>query len=164
VFFTEMEVVIRFPQIFDETIELEVSCNVESLAEQQLSWAARLYNSSLPQSLISVVEHLYIETGEEWRLDWDLLDNETEDRQWLELLRPFTSVKCLYITYGFEHRFARAMEGLVGERVTEVLPALQTLFLQNFYDKERFQKDFGPLADARQLSGHPLSISPWGEE
>ena len=156
VFFSETGVVINFPRTIDGALKLEVSGDE---TEQQLSWTARLCSSSLPQSLISVVEHLYIETEEEWKLNWLLLDDETENSQWLELLRPFTSVKCLYITYGFERLFARAMEGLIGERVTEVLPALQTIFLQNFYEKERIQKYFGPLAAARQLAGHPISFS-----
>ena len=127
VFFTESDVAIRFP---DGEIKLEFFCEETEVPEELLSWAARLCSSSLPRSLISVVEHLYIETGEEWTLEWDLLDHETENGQWLELLRPFTSVKCLHITYGFEYRFARAMEGLIGESVTEVLPALQTLFTE----------------------------------
>ena len=162
VFFSESDVAIRFPSKFDRAIKLEFSCEESEETEYQLLWAAGLCSSSLPRSLISVVEHLYIETEEEWRLDWELLDDETENDQWLELLRPFTSVKCLYITYGFESRIARAMEGLIGERVTEVLPALQTLLLETHsYDEERSQKEFGPLVAARQLSGHPIAISLW---
>ena len=162
VFFSESDVMIGFLRKFDEAMKLEFSCEESEDPEQYLSWVAGLCSSSLPRSLISVVEHLYIKTREEWRLDWELLDDETENDQWLELLRPFTSVKCLYITGGFEHLIARAMEELIGERVTEVLPALQTVCLHSdVYDEERFEKAFGPFVATRQLSGHPIAVSLW---
>jgi len=58
------------------------------------------------------------------------------------------------------------MNGRIGERVTEVLPALQTLFLQRYYynlDEKLVQKEFGPFIAARQLSGHPITISLWDD-
>ena len=162
VLFSKEDVVIRFPRTFDGAVRLEVSCEEPN---RQRLWMARLCSSSLPQSLISVVENLYIKTEEERKLDWMLLDDETEKSQWLELLRPFTSVKCLYIAYGFKRCLARAVEGLTGERVTEVFPALQTLFLEEdpFHDG-RFQEAIGPFVAARQLSGYPIVVSHWDEK
>jgi hypothetical protein len=162
VFISESDIMIKFPRKIDGATTLEFSYEK---SEQQLSWVARLCSSSLPRSLLSVVEHLYIETGDNCAPDWDLFDDETEDSQWLELLSPFTSVKSLYISYGFEHLIGPAMERLIRERVTEVLPALQTLFLESaYYDEERFQKEFGPFVAARQLSGHTIAVSLWDDD
>jgi hypothetical protein len=109
-----------------------------------------------------MVEHLYIQNGRfKFSLYWDGLDSETEKSQWLELLRPFSSVKCLYIPYAFEDGLVPVLQGLVGERVTEVLPALQTLFFQDLPENGRIQEAIEPFVAARQLSGHPIAVSHW---
>ncbi len=71
------------------------------------------------------MEHLYI---------WDSFlpprwQDDIEDGQWLEVLHPFTNVKFLYISRELTPFIAHALQELVGERVIEVLPALQILFL-----------------------------------
>jgi len=79
--------------------------------------------------------------------------------QWLELLRLFNTVKDLRLHKFVASRIAQSLRGLPVERVTEVLPALENVFIS---DLDPF---FGPVmeaisefADARQLSGHPVSI------
>ena len=153
------EVVIKLPRAFDGALELEVSCEEP---ERQLSWMARLCSSSLPPPLIPTLEYLYLISGE--LPYWADVEFELEDSLWLELLRPFTSVKYLYISYEFEHDLAPVLQGLVGEKVTEVLPALQTLFVQDFSKKGRFKEVIGSFVAARQLSGHPITVSHWDEE
>ena len=66
------------------------------------------------------MEHLYIH---EDRLS--VWQDDIENGQWPEVLRPFTAVKDL-----FTPRIAPALKELVGERATEVLPALRTLFFE----------------------------------
>jgi hypothetical protein len=54
--------------------------------------------------------------------------DDIENGLWLELLHPFTAVKNLYLSEKFATRIAPALQELVGDRTTEVLPALQIIF------------------------------------
>jgi hypothetical protein len=68
-------------------------------------------------------------------------------------------VKNLYISWGFTTIIASTLQELVGERVTEVLPALQTLFLEDPYsDPKELEEFFGRFIAARQRANHPISI------
>jgi hypothetical protein len=74
-----------------------------------------------------VVEHLYtIWEGHSNRQAEGYLENG----RWLELLQPFTAVKNLYIPMAFTPHIAPALQEIAGERVTDELPALQTLFVE----------------------------------
>ncbi len=53
------------------------------------------------------------------------------------------------------------LEELVGERATEVLPALQSLFLEELKPSEPVQKVIDKFVATRQLSNHPIVISHW---
>ena len=55
--------------------------------------------------------------------------DDIDNNLWLEVLRPFIAVKSLYISRASRLRIADALKMLVGESVTEVLRAPQTLFL-----------------------------------
>jgi hypothetical protein len=143
---------VKFAQAFDGALELAISCR---RPDWQLSSLAQLCSSSFPQAIISAVEHFYIHEGV-WTLPWD----DIESSQWLELLHPFTAVKDLYISPKFASNIAPALQELVGERVTEVLPALQTLFLEKLPSKP-VQEAIEKFVSARQLSGHPITVSRW---
>jgi hypothetical protein len=56
--------------------------------------------------------------------------DDVENTQWLELLDPFTALKNLYLTNGIAQRFCGALQEASGERATEVLPALCSLFVR----------------------------------
>jgi len=122
---------------------------------------AQVCSSSL--YLISSLEHLYIhETEYTFQPNWP--DN-IEDVQWLELLRPFTTVKTLYLSRDITSRIAPALQELVGERATEVLPALQSLFLEELHPLGRVQEAIDKFVAARQLSNHPtIVVSHWDKE
>jgi hypothetical protein len=132
-----------------------------------------------------MVEHLYIEAY------LDLWEDDIEKSQWLELLHPFTAVKDLHISQVLTPQIAHALQELVGERVTEVLPALHGLFLGTAKKRLRYdlvesdgdggddddnynddddkpdpsedsklvEESIGQFASARQLAGHPITIS-----
>jgi hypothetical protein len=102
----------------------------------QLSSIEQVCNLAL--SPLSTVEDLYVE-HEYSQLVWK--NDAIENTQWLELLGPFTAVKNLYLSKEFAPGIAVALKELVG--ITEVLLSLQNIFA------------------ARQLSGHPISISVW---
>jgi hypothetical protein len=152
--FSVKDVSITLPQIFHGVLKLAISC---SQSDWQLSSLAQVFSSSFLQALISMVEHLYIQSRS-FRLHWQ---DDIENSQWLELLQPFIAVKSLYMSRDFTPRIAPALKELVGERVTEVLPALQTLFLEEPLPSGTIQEAIGQFVAVRQLAGHPIAISPW---
>jgi hypothetical protein len=110
------------------------------------------------------LENLHIREDVFLQLGWQ---GETENAQWLELLHPFTAMKNLYLSKEFTPRIAPALQELVGERVVEILPALQRLFLEEVNPAGPVQEAIEKFVAARQLSGHPIVVSPyspWDEE
>jgi hypothetical protein len=85
--------------------------------------------------------------------------DDVESNQWLEVFHPFTAVKYLYIPSEFTPRIAPVLQGLVGERVADVLPALQTLFLEEPLPSGHVEEAIGQFVAARRLAGYPISIS-----
>jgi hypothetical protein len=84
-----------------------------------------------------------------------------EDIQWLGVLNQFTALKNLYLTRGIARRVCGALQGLSGERATEVLPALRNLFVDELWSFKHIQEAIRPFVAARQLSGHPVAIDHW---
>jgi hypothetical protein len=107
------------------------------------------------------LENLYICEDGYPRLRWQ---NDTENAQWLELLHPFAAVKNLYLSKEFTLLIAPALQELVGERVVEILPVLQGLFLEEVSPAGPVQEAIGQFVAARQLSGHPIAVSQWDKE
>jgi hypothetical protein len=101
---------------------VEISCGA---LEWQLSALAQVCNLSLPP--LSTVEDLYICENAGSRLNWDY---PMKSEEWLGLLKPFTSVKNLYLSDDLRQRIAPALRLLVGDRGTEVLPTLESIFLE----------------------------------
>ena len=135
---------------------IRISCREP---DWQLSSIAQVCNSSLPP--LSVVEDLHIK-HEYAQLAWK---NDTiENTLWLELLLPFTAVKNLYLAKDFAPGIAAALQDLVGGRITEVLPGLRNVFVQGTEPQGPFRERIGQFVAARQLSGHPVTISVWNEE
>jgi hypothetical protein len=138
--------------------------NTECMGEAQrrlpLDWQVssmeQICTSCLPPLL--TLEHLYIYENPHWREHWQ--DN-IENALWLELLHPFTSVKNLYISSDIARRIVPALQELVRGRLgraTEVLPALQYIFLE--------RQVTGPVEEGiqlvvavRQAIGHPIAVS-----
>ena len=58
-----------------------------------------------------------------------LWQDDAENTLWLELLRPFATVKNLYICEELVPRMAPALRELTGGRMTEVFPTLENIFL-----------------------------------
>ena len=150
------QAMITFPQPDDGKLYLEIR---RSLSDRQLFSLAQVCCSSFPQALISSVERLYIRKDAiACQPPWQ---EDIESSQWLELLHPFTAVKDLYIFRELVSRIAPTLKELVGERVAEVLPALQSLFLEETLPSESVQEGIRQFVDARQLSNHPVNVSRW---
>jgi len=93
-------------------------------------------------------------------LDPDQQD-DTENGQWLELLRPFIGVKVLYLSEEIVPSFAPALQEIVGDRVFDVLPALQGIFLEGLHPSGSVKEALDKFSDARQFSERPIVISHW---
>jgi hypothetical protein len=106
---------------------------------------------------LSKLEDLYISEELSWRPNWQ--DN-IENTLWLELLHPFTAVKNLYLSEEFARRIVPALLELVEGRMTEVLPALQTVFLEGLQTSGPVQEGIGQFVAMRQAS-HPIAVSRW---
>jgi hypothetical protein len=140
-------------------LKLEIEC---SESDWQLSMLAQICSSSLPP--MSSLEHLYIhenEVNESLKPSWQ---DDIENVQWLELLHPFSTVKAIYLSRDIAARIAPALGELVGARATEVLLALQSLFLEELHPSGPVQEAIDKFVAARQLSNHPIVVSHWNRK
>ena len=156
VFFNKDHVLIEFfppTQTSDIVLMLIVSC---SESDWQLSSPAQICTSSFPP--VYMVEHLYVD---EDRFSNQYWQDDIDNTQWLELFQPFTDVKNLYLSKKFVSCVATTLQDLTGERVTEVLPILESLFLEEFRPSGPVQEALGRFVDARRLSGHSITVSQW---
>ena len=122
---------------------------------------AKVFTLILPS--IYRVENLYIYRPRYLPLE---REDEVENGQWLEIFRLFRTVKNLYVTKEFARYIFPSLKKLVGERVADVLPALENFFLEQLqtpagWEPVHWQEAIGPFVAARQLSGHPVAISRW---
>ena len=145
---------------------IHISCREP---DRQLSSVKRVCNSALHP--LSTVEDLYIE-----RRYWDLVwkGDGIENTLWLQLLLPFTAVKNLYLSKEFALVISAALESRaaevpgpeehVGERITEVLPRLQEIFVEGLEALGSVPENIGRFVAMRRLSSHPIAISDWDND
>ena len=148
-----MTLLSTFPQSSDHSVQVDIRCPV---SEWQLSSLEQVCTSSLPP--VSTLGDLYIFEYQEDPPRWQ---DDVENTLWLELLRPFAAVKNLYLCKEFVPRIAPALQELVGGRTTEVLTTLENIFLEGFQPLEPQHEGIGKFVAARQLTSHPIAVSPW---
>ena len=134
----------------DRVLSLSISCRQ---SDWQLSSLAQVCGSIF----IPAIEHLYIQRSRDFPLSWP---DDIETGQWLELLHQLTAVKHLHISPEFTPHIAPTLQELAGGRATEVLPALQTLFLEGTLPSD-VQETIDKFVAARELAGHPIAVSRW---
>ena len=127
-------------------LTLRISCN-------WLDWQVLHLAQILSQSpiIVSNVDHLSIDEND-LQLDPDWEDS-VDDTDWLEFLHPFTAVKRLHGSKRLAGLIARTLDGVGGEMITEVLPALASLSL-----KDQPESSVENFLAARQISGHPVTF------
>ena len=79
--------------------------------------------------------------------------------QWWQLLLPFTAVGNLYLSKKSVQQIAVTLQNLFG--ITEVLPNLQTIFVEGLERSGPSQENIARLVAARRLSSHPIAIFDW---
>ena len=141
--------------------ELDVGILCRGL-DWQVSFLEQVFTSCLPP--LNMLEDLYFHDSEYSRSppesDWK---DSIENRQWPELFRSFIAVKNLYLSKEFASSIAPALQELVEGRTTDVLPALQNIFLKGLDSSGSFQESIGQLVAARQVANRPIGIFPWTE-
>jgi hypothetical protein len=131
-------------------LELEIPCSQSSW---QISAITHVCNSPLPP--LPTLERLGIYESRWIKPEWK--DNIV-NTQWLQLFHPFSSVKNLFLSEKVVQLVAPALQELTGGRVTEVLPALQNLFLRGPEPSETVQEAIGQFIDERKLSDCPVAV------
>ena len=107
------------------------------------------------------MERLYIDIESLSSLPrWDSED-DIENGQWLDLLRPFAVVKYLYFSWRIASHIVAALQELIGERVASVLPALESLLVERLDLSGPVQEAIGQFAAARQLASRPITVYHW---
>jgi len=104
---------------------------------------------------LPTLERLGIYESRHLRPRWQ---DDIVNTQWLQLFHPFSSVKNLFLSEKLVQLVAPALQELTGERVTEVLPALQNLFLHGAEPSEAVQEAIGQFIAKRQISDCPVAV------
>ena len=156
--FSDDKVVVALPSLPKKSqseLSLGISRNDESVGH--LSSLVQVCRSSFPA--LATVERLYIRRdGYLRRKPWV---DHIPDSHWVELLRLFTAVKSLYLSGEFVRCITLTLQGRVEELTTQVLPALQNLFLQGYRQWGPIGKATADFVTARQLSGQLIFVGSW---
>jgi len=138
-------------QAESKVLELGISCRP---SDWQLSSIAQVLRSSIPSfptlERLELREHL---EPQHWQ-------DDIENAQWLEILRPFASVRDLVLSGQLIQVVAPVLGDLIGESVAKELPALQNIFVEGVLPSGSlpWQKEIGQFITARQISGLPIAV------
>jgi hypothetical protein len=150
-------IVIKFSQKTETVNHTGLEIVISSTqTDWQLSSLAQICVWSLPH--LSTLERLDICDDRRSSPDWQ---DDMENDQWLELVQPFTAVKDLHLSKDVAQRVALALQELTGERVAEMLPVLQNLFLEEIQTSGPVHEAAGKFVAARQLNDHPVALQNW---
>ncbi len=106
--------------------------------------------------LIAGIEELYIGPYLAW-ISWE--DDDGDLLDWLNILRPFTSVESLYVSEMVGRQFSLILEEVakhmaVGGLVEEVLPALRVIQ----FESSHMEAPIEEFVAIRQRSGNPITV------
>jgi len=137
----------------DQTVERRtLVLSIKSGASDWQLWSlAQVCSSFLPP--LSTLECLYIREGSV-RPQWD---DDMENAQWLELLKPFSASKNLYLHKELVPRVGRALQELAEEPVGP-LPEVHNIFTLGSLPSETVRESFGKFVSQRELSGRPVAV------
>ena len=139
----------------DGVLEVGISCRE---LDWQVSFLEQVCTSSLPP--LSALEDLYIINHRSLRN----LGDDIESSSWLELLHPFTAVKNLYLSEANAPHIMPALQELVAGRVTEVLPTLQNVFIDELEPSGPVQEGLEKFVAAREFTSHPIAVFRWDRD
>jgi len=134
-------------------LALRIACNG---LEQQVSSLAQV--CSQLHSHVSRMELLDLEEQRSQRQHWQ---EDMDARQWLELFQTFTAVNTLRLATEAGSLAWRALQGLGAENVTEMLPALCDLYVEEHGEFPFIQEALNRFLSARKRSGHTVTVHLW---
>ena len=143
---------LRPTRTLDEKTCLKIPCKG---LDEQLSSMAQVSGSFFPSADMVEAFHIYAPRYLQWG------DDVENMQQWLEIFQPFIAVKNLYVSEKFVRCIALALQDLVGERVTDVLPALKGIFLETLQPSGPVHDAIWKFVAARQRIGHPVAVIIW---
>jgi hypothetical protein len=156
--FLDSAVRVEFPLQPSGYGELNVGISCKAL-DWQLSSLVEV--CSLLFRPLSTSKHLYIYERQPSLPD---SQDDFENTQWLDILRPFIAAKNLYVSEQFAPRIALVLQKLVEGGMTEVLPRLQNIFLEELRPSGPVHEGIEQFIDARRLSGHIITVFHWERE
>ena len=133
-----------------EKLKVRIPCRE---LDGQVSSMEQVCNSCLP--LLPTLD-LHIDGNRHYRQLWL---GHVESAPWLRLLHPFTSTKNLYLSEEIAQCIAPALQELVGVRATQVLPALQNIFLEESQRSGPVQARIQQFVTMRRATNHPIAVS-----
>ena len=80
---------------------------------------------------------------------------------WLELFRLFIALQSLYVSAELVAPVDAALQELTEGRTMEVLPALNTIFMEGLEPSGSVPEGIKSFIAARQLSDHPVAVQSW---
>ena len=160
--FSDERANVNFLSRTSQPTAMDIKLNVEIICrglDWQLSFVEQVCTSCFTS--LSMAEDLYIYrmrfSGQERR-------GKIENEHWVELLHPFTGVKKLCLSGGFARHIGPALQELVEGRTTEVLPTLENIYLEGLEPSGSVEEGIGQFVAARQVAGHPMTISHWANK
>ena len=141
------------PKFRHGDLSVEILCRG---LDWQVSSVEQVCTSCLP--LFSMPEDLYIYERPGKQQNWR---ERIENGLWVGLLHPFSAVKNLYLCGEVARCIVPALQELVGDRITEVLPNLENFFLEGFESLGSVEEGIGRFISAREVAGRPITISSW---
>ena len=135
---------------YDPRLEVKIPCRG---LDWQVSSLEQICASCLPP--LPTLD-LHIDGNPHYRQLWQ---GNVENAEWLQLLQPFTSVKNLYLSEEIAGRIVPALQELVGDRATEVLPTLENIFLEEGQQSGPVQEGIQQVVAVRQATNHPIAVS-----
>ena len=127
----------------------------------QLSSMTQMFGQQL--TLLSCVHELTIHEWPGWHIEWDD-DPDMNSSRWLELFRPFISVRSLYVSKKLVPHVGAALLELNGSEVMEVLPVLDNLYLGGHKPFSPTQEGIRSFVTSRRLSDQPVTVQHWDSE
>jgi len=136
-------------------LTLRILC---SQSDWQLSSLTQLCNQSWP--LLSRVERLDIR-----ECPSSPREPQWQDKmQWVDLFHPFTALKALHIPRELGPRIAPVLQELTEARAAEVLPALDSLVVEDLESSEVLQGAVQRFIAACGFAGRPVDVHRWDDK
>ncbi|KAH9971521.1 hypothetical protein BGW80DRAFT_1320702 [Lactifluus volemus] len=136
-----------------DRLTFQISCRG---VDWQVSSLAQLCNQLSESFVMSSIEILTINAIQ--IISPSTLEDVMDATQWLELFHPFTAVHTLSISQAMVSHVVSALRGLGEESSMEMLPALDSLYLEKYRAYGSEQPDIEPFIIARHRCNYPVNI------